>query len=432
MDKDYLIRLIFEYNPHLAGKPTVVLPFRRSLYREIKPWLTKKQAIAITGLRRTGKTTLLRQLMNEAPEKAVFFSFDEEEVQKKEVLVFVLDYALNALEATWIFLDEIQYVQDWEGTIKRYYDQKGCKFVVSGSESMEIDKGNAGLAGRLITFRLNPLNFREYLGLKGRDIEPKTIDIDDFSAFQEVYLKYITQKEYFEKEFIDYLWKGAFPELVQEDDSGIVRKYIYDLVVRKILYRDIPAIFEIRRKDLLYDLFRYSCSTSSGLFDISNLAKMFKANSETVTNYLFYLRSAFLVHVAESYSGSSATRMRRNKKLYVIHPAIACAVLGLDRTHLLPQVIGPYVETLFFGDYFWRDKEKHEVDVVITKPRLIPVEIKYQNQITDTDTKNIRIFMDQFKLSKGIIVTKNMFDLIIYEEKELLFIPAWAYLLVKS
>lgn len=432
MDKDYLVRLIFEYNPHLAGKPTAVPPFRRSLYREIEPWLIKKQAIAISGLRRTGKTTLLRQLMDEAPGKAVFFSFDEEEIQKKEVLVFVLDYALNALEATWIFLDEIQYVQDWEGTIKRYYDQKGCKFIVSGSESMEIDKGNAGLAGRLITFRLNPLNFGEYLGLKGRDFEPKTIDIDDFLAFQEVYLKYITQKEYFEDEFINYLWKGAFPELVQEEDSAIVRKYIYDLVVRKILYRDIPAIFEIRRKDLLYDLFRYSCSTSSGLFDISNLAKMFKANSETVTNYLFYLRSAFLVHVAESYSGSAATRLRRNKKLYVIHPAIACAVLGLDRTHLLPQIIGPYVETLFSGDYFWRDKEKHEVDVVITKPRLIPVEIKYQNQITDTDTKNIRIFMDQFKLSKGIIVTKNMFDLMIYEEKELLFIPAWAYLLAIS
>jgi len=166
VDKDYLIRLIQEYNPQIRGAPVTVPVTRRDLYAEIEPWLAKKQAIAIVGLRRIGKTTLMRQLMAGQPGTSVFFSFDEEEVQKKEVLIFVLDYAMVTLHATSLFLDEIQYVDDWEGILKRYYDQKAIKFFVSGSESLEISRAKAALAGRLVTFRLHPLSFREYLRLK--------------------------------------------------------------------------------------------------------------------------------------------------------------------------------------------------------------------------------------------------------------------------
>ena len=94
MDKDYLIRLIHEYNPQLHNQSIVIPDTRRELYAEIEPWMAKKQAVAIVGLRRTGKTTLMRQLMFESGGTSVFFSFDEEETQKKEVLVFVLDYAI--------------------------------------------------------------------------------------------------------------------------------------------------------------------------------------------------------------------------------------------------------------------------------------------------------------------------------------------------
>ena len=176
MDKDYLIRRIHEYNPHLRGCIPDTPATRRDLYDEVDRWMTKKQAIAIVGLRRIGKTTLMRQRLDGLGKKAIFFSFDEEEIQKKDVLVFVLDYAITTLHATHLFLDEIQYVDDWEGTLKRYYDQNAIKFVVSGSESLEISRANASLAGRLVTFPMDVLSFREYLRLNGvdiRDITPR-------------------------------------------------------------------------------------------------------------------------------------------------------------------------------------------------------------------------------------------------------------------
>jgi len=435
VDNEYLIRLIYEYNPQIRGKPLEVPEFRRDLYAEIRPWLPKKQAIAIVGLRRTGKTTLMRQLMDETggERKALFFSFDEEETQKKEVLVFVLDYAINTLGAATIFLDEIHYVDDWEGTLKRYYDQKGLKFILSGSESLEISKAKATLAGRLVTFQLTPLTFREYLAMKGRNVEPADAALDDFPAMNRLYLQCITEKEYFEHEFLEYLYKGAFPELVHEEDGALIRKYIYDLVVKKIIYQDIPAIFDIKRRDILHELFRYACETSSNLFDIQNLSRIFSVHYETVTSYLFFLRTAFLIRVAKSYTGSPAKRARRNKKLYVIHPAIACAVLGYDRHQLIEKVLGQYVETLFAGDYFWRDAKKREVDVVRERGgTLIPIEVKYQGRISPSDAKNLLAFMDARNLPTGIITTKNLMEKTTAGGKEILCLPAWLALLTQT
>lgn len=433
MENEYLIRLIYEYNPQLAARPIPVPEFRRDLYTEIEPWLPKKQAIAIVGLRRTGKTTLMRQIMEETRgnKKSFFFSFDEEVTQKKEVLVFVIDYAINALGADTLFLDEIHYVDDWEGTLKRYYDQKGLKFILSGSESLEISNAKATLAGRLVTFRLNPLSFREYLAMKGTAIDTHGAALDDYAAMNRLYLQCLTRKEYFEHEFLEYLYKGAFPEIVHENDSVLIRKYIHDLVIKKIIYQDIPATFDVRRRDILNEIFRYACETSSGLFDIQNLSRIFGVHYETVTSYLFYLRASFLVRVAESWTGSPAKRARRNKKLYVIHPSIACAVLGYDRPQLVEQLLGRYVETLFAGDYFWRDEKKREVDVVRERGNtLIPVEVKYQNRISPSDAKNILAFMDTRHIGTGIMITRNMMEMTTTSGKDILYIPAWLALLI--
>lgn len=433
MDKDYLIRLIREFNPGLEGQTYSVPPTRRDLYDEIGPWLKRKQAIAITGLRRTGKTTLMRQVEEHLPGMSVFFSFDEEETRKKEALVFVLDYAITTLNAKNILLDEIQYVEDWEGTLKRYYDQKGLKFILSGSESLDIYRAKAALAGRIATFSLPPLSFGEYLRLKGVIVGNGPATLADYPSMERLYQECLTRKEYFEQEFIEYLYKGAFPELVEEKDAAVIRQYIHELAVRKIVYRDIPSIFEVRRPDILLGLFRYAAGTSSQLYDIQNLARHFSVHAETIANYLWYLQSAFLVRTAESYSASPAKRARRNKKLYVAHPSIACALLGYDRIQLIEPVLGPYVETLFADRYFWRDKYQREVDVVReTKNGLLPMEIKYQTSITASDTKNLRYFMEEHQLSRGILVTKDLMDHKSSDGKEILYIPAWLALLARE
>jgi len=430
MDKEYITRLVYEYNPQRRGGKIELPKFRREMYPEIEKWLTKKQVIAIVGLRRTGKTTLMRQAMEKLGREAAFFSFDEEETQKKEILVFVIDYLLNNFKSRYIFLDEIQYVDDWEGVLKRYYDLKNIKFIVSGSESLDLSRAKAALAGRIATFELEPLTFREYLALKGKKVKAGEIALNNTKAIEDLYVKLITEKEFFEHEFLEYLYKGAFPELADEEDESVIRKYVKELVVKKIIYRDIPAIFEIKRKDMLYELFRYACSNSSNLFDIKNLCSIFRADYETVSNYLFYLRSAFLIRIAESYSKSAAKRIRRNKKIYTTHPSMAFAVLGYEKNMLIEKILGQYVESIFAREFFWRDKQKNEVDVILKNKALMPIEIKYQNQMLPSDITGLLKFMEKFKLEKGIVVTKNLLEKRTMNKKEIMFIPAWLFLCV--
>ncbi|MCG2736821.1 MAG: ATP-binding protein, partial [Candidatus Methanoperedenaceae archaeon] len=345
------------------------------------------------------------------------------------ILVFIIDFFINNFGSKYIFLDEIHYIEDWEGVLKRYYDQKNIKFIISGSESLELSRAKAALAGRIITFKLEPLAFREYLGLRGKNVARK-IAPDDFSEIEKLYASVITEKEFFENEFIDYIYKGAFPELVNEKEEPVISTYVRELVVKKIIYRDIPAIFEIRRRDLLFELFQYACSNSANLFDIKNLCATFKADYETVSNYLFYLRSAFLIKVSESYSRSPAKRVRRNKKMYVLHPSIAFAVLGYSREMIVEKMLGQYVESAFAGDFFWRDRQKNEVDVVLENKVLLPIEVKFQSQITSSDLKGLMKCMEEFGLEKGILATRDVFEKRIIGGKEILLIPAWLLMLV--
>ncbi len=405
MDEEYIIRLLRTFNRQWEGKKTEIPHFKRELYSKINKYLKRKQIIALTGLRRVGKTTLMKQMISElAPKSCVYFSFDEKDLQNKEVLTFVINYFLNNFKGKYFFLDEIHYIPDWQGILKRYYDTNNLKFIISGSASMQIRKGKESLAGRIITFHLPTLSFREFLMLGGEKIEMK-------KDLKKTYESLLPRKEFFEKMFNEYIYKGGFPELVKEEDTEFIRTYLNEMIIRKILLEDIPDLFDIKRKEALYNLFRYACKESSNLFEINNLANNLKIDSDTVSNYLIYLELSFLIKVSENYSESMATRIRKNKKLHIVHPCLAFSILNYPKSFLDSEIlVSHYVESLFAGKSFWRSKEKEEVNCIINingKP--MPVEIKYRNRITKKDSKGLLKFCDKFNCNEGIMVTKNLF-----------------------
>ncbi|ODS40887.1 MAG: hypothetical protein A7315_07345 [Candidatus Altiarchaeales archaeon WOR_SM1_79] len=427
MDEEYINRLIYEYNPQWKGELEVE-EFKRPLYFEVKKYMPKKQIIGITGLRRVGKTTLMKQILSELkPEECIFFSFDEEETHRKEVLVYVINYFLNNFNGKYIFLDEIHYIPDWQGILKRFYDTMSIKFVISGSASLEIKKGKESLAGRIMTSHMPCLTFREYLELKGKKVQSVNLNFKDLSL---LYNSLLPEKEYFEHEFRQYLYKGAFPEIVEEEDEEFIRRYIRDIVVKKIIYSDIPDLFEIKRRDLLFDLFKHICSESSNLFEIKNLCNIFNADYTTISNYLHYLKLSFLINIAQTYSKSSSARLRKNKKVYVIHPSLAFAILNYPKDILgVGKIMGQYVETLFGDKFFWRSKTKNEVDAVSVTmdQKILPIEVKYRER--GGKITGLYEFMNKFSASKGIVVTKNTFKKEEVEQGMILYIPAWLFLL---
>jgi predicted AAA+ superfamily ATPase len=163
------IEEINEYNPWLKGEKFEVPGFKRNCYEKIKEEVEKRKFIVgIVGLRRIGKTILMKQIGNEVEGEKFFFSFDEEAYQNAESLKFVISHFLKiAKTKPFIFLDEIGRIKGWAGVLKKYHDLGKATFVISSSSYLHITKGKESLAGRLKDFTLLPWSFDEYLKLKG-------------------------------------------------------------------------------------------------------------------------------------------------------------------------------------------------------------------------------------------------------------------------
>lgn len=164
------------------------------------------------------------------------------------------------------------------------------------------------------------------------------------------------------------------------------------------------------------------------MFEIKNLCNIFNADYNTISNYLHYLQLSFLIKISQTYSKSSSTRLRKNKKVYVTHPSLAFAILNYSKEiATIEDIIGKYVETLFAGEFFWRSKTKKEVDCVIEDNEPLPVEVKYRKTITGV--VGLYGFMEKFSADIGSVVTKNTFKREEAAQGMILYIPAWLFAL---
>ena len=172
------------------------------------------------------------------------------------------------------------------------------------------------------------------------------------------------------------------------------------------------------------------------VFAYSSIAQNMAFDTVTITSYLNYLSQAFLVGISENYSTNMGKVIRKNKKLYIIDNGIRNALLRV--TQFEPAEEGRLIENcavhnikLFaeknrYNLYYWRDGQK-EVDMVLDmKKQIIPIEIKYRNQINKDNTKGLPAFMKKYKTPYGIILSKNLLK----QEDNIFYIPFWMSSLV--
>lgn len=436
-------RLIHNQNEHWATKK---LPERlketkkREKYYQILDYLKEKQILSIIGLRRTGKTTIMFQLMdhllqnNVNPNYIFYFSFDELTTKQPEIIEEIIQYYFSSIikkdivdikkERCYIFLDEIQKVDNWQAILKRYYDLKyNIKFIVSGSESMIIKKKTKeSLAGRTFDFTLHPLFFKEYLKFKNFIIERGT--------YKALYNSLITQHVALQSHFEEFILNGGFPETLDLKIEKL-QEYINNSVIEKILFTDIPIYFEITNPELLLKILEIIGANTSDLFELTQITDTLNISRNTASSYLFYLESAFLVNLSYNFTKSKVKQLRTRRKAYLTDTGIINTILKRRKLDS-PDELGKLVETQIHNELarnlkinFWRDKAQHEIDIVIKDKDILPIEVKYKNIITKKDLRNMEFFLEKYKIKNGIIVTKDKFEY----TKRIQYIPAWLFLL---
>src|SRR3989344_3477559 len=409
--------LLVEFNPWWSGQ--FALDFRpREIYKEISRFHGYNQITALTGLRRSGKSTMLMKAAQDAitggmnPKSVMYFSFDElRDMELREVLrsYQTLSGKDISSDKKLLLLDEIQKVGDWENKVKTVYDlYKGrAKIYLSGSESLFVNrKSKETLAGRIFHFKVNPLTFREYLEFSGAKFEPVELH----------------EKE-LRKECRQYTISQGFPELVGVEDAAAIQKYLQEGIVEKAIYRDLPEIFHVKESGTMESLLRLLMEQPGQIIDMQTLASQLRTTRQTISNYLYYLEQAFLVKKLYNYSTNKRKSERKLKKFY---PAIMSPQLTLKQdSHTQSVVLECAVVNSLNAEYFWRDQYKNEVDIVLTEPELLPIEVK----LSETKSKSLELFIEKHNTKKGYIVTQGTEDKPMGKTEA---IPAYKFLLLRA
>ena len=390
----------------------------RDIYKEISKYLKLPQIIAFTGLRRVGKTTLMFKIIQDYlkkkfdPKNILYFSFDEfRETDIREILNEYEKIVEKNLqnEKFIILLDEIQKLENWEEKLKRIYDVygKSIKIIITGSESLFIKKkSKETLAGRIFEFKIETLTFKEFLRFKDK-------------KFQNIklYEKEIAQL------FEDYKLTQGFPELVNIKDKEIIKKYVKESIIEKVIYRDITNLYKIKDVSVLESLLNIFMENPGQIIELSELGKELQISRQTLSNYIRYLEESFLIKKLYNFSKNRRKIERKLKKYYptIISPNL----LFKEDNYSKSKTFETFLVNQLNAEYFWRDPYKNEVDVILDKEKLRPIEIKYGK----IEIKGLLSFMKKFNINEGFIISLDQEKKLLHEDKKIVVTPAFKFLL---
>ena len=462
MQKADLLNKLTQQNPWWEGDLSSlegIESVKRDLFPKIIKSLDLKMITSIIGLRRTGKSTLMKQvlkyLLKHKTKNVCYFSFDKALLSStpnllEEIIEFYIYEHLKTSpaelkEQVYIFLDEIQYIDYWQDVIKRYYDiSSKIKFIVSGSFSSYLSlKSTESLAGRVFEYHLTPLSFHEYLRLKyQKNLKRK-------SNLNLRLLKHLVrrrqaslskfQKQY-QSEFEDYLLTGAFPETLNFDnDRQLSYEYIKSSVFEKIIDSDIPKIFNIDKKYELSILAKCLIQDSSSIYEAKNLAQDLGIDQETCARYIESLEQACLIGRIYKYSKSLRKHARSSKKAYSASANLIAAILNIDprQNILFQELSGKLVENYIFERLsynfenvcFFRERES-EIDfgfgdgLVKKKSDLVWLEVKYKNNVKAKDLKFFKKFLKAEGIKDALVITKDLLKVEIEDQTKIYYVPA--------
>ncbi|HEY0464544.1 MAG TPA: ATP-binding protein, partial [Polyangiaceae bacterium] len=332
-------------NSTLAAEATAPLTRRETTL----PKLPNK-VHAVTGMRRSGKTTFLHQLVAERRQagpanRAIYISFDDDRLA--DIQVDQLSALLEAFyrrfpelrqrETVSWFFDEIQLVQGWERFVRRLLDTERVEVVVSGSSARMLSREvHTSLRGRGIETVIRPFSFREFLRHRGD--EPSSGPRRWTAA----------QRSHIEKHFTAYLLAGGFPEA-----QGLTRGLRVELLqgyVDTVLLRDIMERYGVSQVSALRWVARHCLRNPAGSISAHRLHQDLKAQGyavgkDSVHALLAHLVDSFLVSTVSLHSASERQRNSNPRKLYPADPALIHAFDTTGRTNL-----GHALETAVFNE----------------------------------------------------------------------------------
>ena len=392
---------------------------RERYLKEIRKFYDQDLIKVIIGIRRCGKSVLMKQIIDELKTKGIdeehiiyinFEDYDYDIYTDSHKFHDFVKAKIKDNKKYYLFFDEIQNVDKWEKVINSFKATLNVSIFLTGSNS-DILSGELAthISGRYVSFKISPFSFKEVCELKN------VLDKNKYELLDV---------------FEEYVKWGGLPQVFMQVDDMSKKTYLTD-VYNSIIVKDIVTRFNVKDVDLLNRIITYILTTPANTFSAESLSKYFESTSrsvslETIYNYIDYITRAMLIEKSSRYDIRGKRILTGKYKYYLT---------DLGFTNILSEgkkeQLGAYLENIVYNELINRGytvyigtNDASEVDFIATRfQEKIYIQVAYLlaneetinrefnafNNIKDNYPKYV-ISLDNFDFSKDGIIHKNIIE----------------------
>ncbi len=371
--------------------------FREHYIAQIRPFYESDLVKIITGIRRCGKSVILRLIMSElekAGKRCMFLDFDLRPVSVRmkdadALIKYVSGYLGN--DKLYIFMDEIQNVEGWNEAVRTLRLYNTSIFITGSNSKLLSREYTKELSGRYVSFRIKPFVYRE-------------------------------AKEYASQlgtkfEITDYLIWGGFPAALEQPGDEARKRYLNDLN-DTIVYNDLENRYNIRKKEIFERIVDFILISNARIISAKSIADYMKGQSisvsvPTVIKYLGYLKEAYVIDEIPLYSPKAKAKLNYYYKLYdedVSFNSIRVSDNRFDLTHNLENIVLNELDYMGYEISVYQNKGK-EIDFRAAKNgKIYLVQVAYSVAEEKAYNREFSAFADIDNTYKKIIITNDDID----------------------
>jgi len=398
----------------------------KGIERDIDPIINKsldaREIIILTGIRRSGKTTIMYQLIDRLlhrnDTKQILYANLDDEALKSSTLEDIYNayrQDANPEGNAYFFLDEIQNMEGWERFLKKHYDMRDkVKFVISGSTASLLKKEYSTLlTGRNLTYTIWPLSFKEFLRFSKTD----TRRID--AATKNAILHHLGR----------YMLYGGFPEVCFKDEELkeiLLKQYFDDMIYKDVISRHDISPHKVN------ELAVYLLTNMANPYTIRSIRNITGLSIDSIRDYLAYLEDAYLITSTEKYSDTFKETIKSPRKVYITDTGLRNAAgrkFSPDTGRLAENIAAMHLKAQNKKTSY--HKNGGEIDFIVKNPdqTLTAINVTYSDKIEKRETTALTEFKKENKRTKElIIITKDTEK----TQDGITYVPMWKWLLEEN
>ena len=383
--------------------------FKRKILKAIERQIASREIIVLTGMRRVGKTTLLKMLYEKIDsENKVFLDLENlinqkifDEIDFDNIWNNLILFGITKNEKAFIFLDEIQTFPQIVSVVKYLYDHYDVKFFLTGSSSYYLKNlFPESLAGRKILFELYPLDFEEFLIFK--EVPVKCHIFFSEKEQDRNYIAYEKRKKYYD-EFLAY---GGFPQVVLAENEERKKIYLND-IFSSYFEKDVKSLADFKQINAFRDLILLLFQRIGSKLDISKLASALNISRHTVYSYLSFLEQTYFISLITPYSKSVDREISGTRKVYACDTGFVNLFAKVDAGNLLENAV--YNCLRHFGKInYYQKRTGAEIDFILPE---LSTAIEVKTKADQRDIDKLKTLSEKLGYKESYVVSKEFVDL---------------------